>query len=300
MESAERESSEATALDPSVGQALFEDAVDRYLQPELKTRVADGRLAAGTEIYRFQVLRTEAGSEVRLNKEVGGTIMVRPAGEMLSAGQEVTIDDIAGVVGYEPRPEDADAPHLTAFAHGGGWSLAFKLGSGDPRRTDFLTRANEFAATAREAASSGRLGPFVDNAFSACELLAKAELLSSEPTVELMLGKGSHPAVASAYHAWAKLGNTDQRFARLLKRLEELRGPGRYLDRELALERESIDEILHVLEAMEAHVTEAVRGKTLGPELQSQTFIATRPLAAGQLVTTDDVTIFPPKQSTQN
>jgi hypothetical protein len=297
VESAERESSEATALDPGVGQALFADAVDRYLRPELKTRVADGRLATGTEVLRFQVLfRTDGGPEVRVNEEVGGTVSVQPAGAMLSPGQEVAVNDVASVSAYELRPEDAGLPHLTAFAHLGGWSLVFNFGVGHPRRNDFLTRAHEFVATAREAASAGRLGPFVDNAYSACELLAKAELLSSQPTVELVLESGSHGAIATPYHAWAKLGNTDQRFARLLKRLAELRGPGRYLDHDLALERASIDQILDDLTVMEEHVTDAVRGKTVGTEFQEQTFFAKRPLRAGQLVTTEDVTIFPPKK----
>jgi hypothetical protein len=219
------------------------------------------------------------------------------AGRAFSRGDEVTLENVDRVTGYESRPEDAGVPHLTAFAHSGGWSLVFEFGGGHPSRTDFLERAREFLATAQGAAQAGRLGPFVDNAFSACELLAKAELLSSQPSVELVLDSGKHDAIARPYHAWAKLGNTDARFPRLLSRLLELRGPGRYLDRDLTLDADAIREILALLEAMEAHITEVVDGSRRSLKADTQNMIAKRPLRAGQLVTSDDVTIYPLKRS---
>jgi hypothetical protein len=77
-----------------------------------------------------------------------------------------------------------------------------------------------------------------------------------------------HRGIGRAYPAWVKLRN-------------------------FTLERPSIEEILSDLEAMEAHVTAAVEGTRHGPNLNSETFIAKRPLRAGELVTTEDVTIFP-------
>ena len=107
------------SFDPAAaGRALFDEAVRRYIQPELTRRLEDGRLAAGADISRFQVLRPgESRIEVRLNEEVGGTIEVEPSGE---------------VVSYEPRPEDAGVPHVTAFGLAGVWTLSFDFGAGTP------------------------------------------------------------------------------------------------------------------------------------------------------------------------
>lgn len=213
----------------------------------------------------------------------------------LAAGEDVMIEDIAGITGYEPRVEDVGVPHVTAFAHRDGRSLVFEFSSGHPRKTDFLERARQFLITAREAARADRAGPFVDNAFSACELLAKTELLSSQPTVDLVLDRVTHRAVARPYNAWANLGNTDRRYARVLGRLAELRRLGRYVEKELTLEKDDVLEILQTLEAMETHVTRVVERKGRLGGSDAQMFFAKRSIRAGSLVMSDDVTIFPPK-----
>jgi hypothetical protein len=145
---------------------------------------------------------------VRLNREVGGMVTAKAA-RPIEAGEEVAVDDIAGVTAYTPRDEDAEVPHVTAILHRDGWSVAFESGYRDPRRHEHLRAGLEFLAAARDAHAAGRLRAFADNAFSAVELLSKAELLSSAPTIELALGARRHGGVASPYNVWARLGNTD-------------------------------------------------------------------------------------------
>ncbi len=98
---------------------------------------------------------------------------------------------------------------MTGFGHANGWSLSFEFAGGRPSRHDFLARACEFVTTAADALGRGHVGSFLDNAYSATELLAKAELLSAKPTVELVLNSKKHNAVATSYHLWANLGNTE-------------------------------------------------------------------------------------------
>jgi hypothetical protein len=284
-------------LDLDIGQALFDDLLERFVRPEVTRRLDSGRLSVGAPIYRFQVLlHDDSQDEIRLNEEVGGIVDVEPAERVTVAeGDEVSSGQVAAITRYEPRPDDAGVPHLTALSHRGRWSLVFDLGGGHTRRHDFLDRAAEFLATARDAAASGRTGAFLENAFDACELLAKAELLSSRPTMELVVASSTHKAIARPYHAWAKLGNTEARFAQLLARLTELRGAARYPDRELVIEPTLVEEMLETLAAMERHVTDVVEGSEhVG--LRTETLIAKRPLPAGRLVTNDDVTIYPLKQ----
>jgi hypothetical protein len=290
------------SLDSAAGERLFEDILERFVRPELARRLDAGEIAQDTFVYRFQVLlHHDRPVEVRLNRDVRGSAIVEKVTERaFEVGDEVTVEDVAGIASFEPHPEDVGIPHLTGIMHRDGWSLAFEFRSGHPKRHDFLQRGRDFLEAARDAAAADRLGVFVDNGLSACELLAKAELLASQPTVEIVLDKTSHKTIKTTYHAWARLGNTEQRFLQLLERLHELRSAGRYVDRDLVLDPWSVVAILSALDDMLEHVAAAVagdQGDTSSGDA-TQTYIATRALNAGGLVTNDDVKIFPPSLKT--
>ena len=90
--------------------------------------------------------------------------------------------------------------------------MSFDLSRRHPLSDDHLALGRDFAASAREAQAAGRLGVALDCAYSAAELLAKAELLSCSPTIEAALGARKHAGVATPYSLWARLGNTPARF----------------------------------------------------------------------------------------
>jgi hypothetical protein len=259
-------------------------------------RQTNGQLREGTNVYRFQVLLPPDGPvEVRLNDEVGGEALAKAA-RPVKRGQEVTIEDITAIEKYVPRPEDAGIPHVTAFAHRAGWSIAFEFGYRHPRRHDFLRLGHQFAETAREALAAGRVGVALDNAFSATELLAKTELLSCAPTIEAAIAARTHGSVRESYNLWGRLDNTDRRFIDLLNRLSDLRQPARYLGRELRLKPGEPEHLVELLAEMEAHVDVAVTGDASSALPHSYNVIATRDIVAGQLVWAADFTIRPPKK----
>jgi hypothetical protein len=243
-----------------IGSTLFTDIVERFVAPEMTLRETNGESPAGTPVYRFQVLLPpNRPIEVRLNYEVGGDAFAKAA-RPVEMGQKVTTEDIAGIEKYIPRSEDAGIPHVTAFAHRAGWSIAFDFGYRHPRRHDFLALGHQFAESAREALAAGRVGVALYNAFSAAELLAKAELLSCAPTIEAALAARSHGSVRERYNLWGRLESTDRRFVKLLNRLWDLRQPARYLDGELRLKEGEPEELFAVLAEMEAHVDAVATG----------------------------------------
>lgn len=278
-----------------IGATLFQDVLDRYIVAEVERRQETGEWTDDTGLYRFQVLMPPDGeNEVRLNEQVRGTIQA-VATRAIEKGEEVVVEDFSGVKGYEPLPEDAGVPHVTAFLHRDGWSLAFEFSYRHPRRFEHLELATGFAATARDALAADRLNVALDNAFSAVELLAKAELLSCHPTIEAALAASSHGAVATPYSLWARLDNTDPRFVRLLYRLQELRPAGRYLNKALALKDDEPESLLTLLAEMEAHVRRVVEGADTREGPHGFNVIATRDIKAGQLVMRSDFTLRPPK-----
>lgn len=207
----------------------------------------------------------------------------------------MTRADITGISGYQPPPDEADIEHVTAFAHREGWSVAFSFARAHPSRHRCLEKGQEFLAASKDNLAAGRLGPCFDTAFSAAELLAKAELLSCRPTIDLVLDSRKHEAVRSNYHLWAHLGNTDDRFAKLLTRLWELRGAARYLDDERQLSKGEAQKTVMALEAMHAHVSAVVTGQPRG-EGPGFSVYATRPIRGGELVREGDFSVRPPKR----
>lgn len=276
----------STADGMTYGQALFDDMLERFIRPELKRRVEGGDLSSTDTVVRFQLLLPDGVAPIiRLNDEVGGTVTAISTRAM-GAGEEVTVADIGGITAYEPRGEDAGIPHVSAFLHSGGWSLVFQFSQGHSSRFEFLERADQFLATARDALIGGRIAPFFDNAFSACELLAKAELLSGRPTIDLVLNSKSHSAIRSSYSLWAHLGNTDMRYSQLLHRLNDVRDPARYLRGDEDLTEGEAEATLELLGDMREHV----QGRVAGSASDHDRFFvyATRELKAGQLVTEGD------------
>lgn len=273
-----------------IGPSLFEDVVESYVRPEMARRIERHEWRPEEGAYRFQVLWPVGEPvHVRLNDEVGGTALVR-ATRPVESGQIVYAEDISGIAEYTPRPKEADTPHVTAFQHSQGWSMVFGLAYRHPQRHAFLRLGQQFASTAREALAADRGNAALDNAFSAVELLVKAELLSSSPTIEATLTAGSHGRVHELYNLWGRLENTDRRFVRLLNRLQELRSPARYLDGELRLREGEPEALFAVLADMEAYVTAVVAGDTtIAPNRYN--VIATRDINAGTLVTNKDATL---------
>jgi hypothetical protein len=279
---------------PPDGNDLFADVGERFIEPEVARRRADGSFGADERVWRYQVLLPPGEPPVvRLNEEVRGEVLVEVAREM-SVGDEAYLDDIARVAGFEPAPEDRGIPYIAAFAHRSGWTMRYDLSRRHPLADEHLMLGCDFAASAHEAHEAARLGVALDCAYSAAELLAKAELLSCSPTIEAAVGARKHSGVVTPYSLWARLGNTEQRFATLLHRLGQLRGAARYLNGELAADAGQVAELLEQLAEMERHVRGVVTGD---PAYRRQRYqvIATRDIRAGRLARDGDRTIVPPK-----
>lgn len=274
-----------------IGDRLFAEMWNGYVHPELQGRRKDGRWREAEPLYRWQVLLHDASTEVRLNREVRGLLAVKlTAGTTWQAGGDVMLDQLDGVSDYTPSSNDADVPHVTAFLHARGWAVAFEFHRPHPSRHEHLRVALEFLHAARQAFEAGHLHAFVDNAFSTVELLAKTELLSCAPTVDIALNARRHGSVGGPYNVWAHLANTEARFARLLNRLQGLRDPARYLVGDLSLDTDGARELLDELDAMREHVARAVAGDD---HQRGYNVIATRDVRAGTLVKKSDYTLWP-------
>lgn len=90
--------------------------------------------------------------------------------------------------------------------------------------------------------------PFVDNLFSAAELLARSILLSA-PDPEFR-EKATHKAIKSRYNHEYQLGNLDVSHRAAFNKLSDLRGGARYLKGDVSISEAEAQELLDAVRDM--------------------------------------------------
>jgi HEPN domain-containing protein len=204
----------------------LQDIFDLYFGPEIERRKSAGNLIEPFVLRMAQVVFTEDQEpEVRLNDEVRISLIVK-AQRTVQKGDPVYDSDIEEIDSFELDHADADAGHYTAVRWKGGWRILFDFRRNKGRALNFLKRAEEFLSVAEHALSQQFYGPFVDNTFSACELLAKAILITAAGT-ESSRAK-SHRVIHSGINKWSKLGNVNGKFIEVFNKLSDARSSARY------------------------------------------------------------------------
>lgn len=170
------------------------------------------------------------------------------AARAIEKGQPVTEDDIASYKDILLTEDDPNEGHITIVAHKGGWALAFDFRRNAAHIAEHTKAARQFLDAAAWARGNDHSHAFVDNLFSATELMAKG-LLIWMPDETLLKAK-SHSPIKNRLNQERKMGNVDPRFADLLNQLGKLRGSARYLDDNLAISETRMDAMLSVAEEM--------------------------------------------------
>jgi uncharacterized protein (UPF0332 family) len=219
------------ADNPKLGESLLKQALDLWIRPEIERRRKNNKLPNQFTLRAAQiVMNVDAGApQVRFNEEVKAVLKVRlpkPMGRTMEAGETVVLDDGMEVEDIELTDADPNAGHVTLLAKGGQWHIKFDFRYNAERCLETLAIGREFLDGAAASLKKQNLSAFVDNLFSATELMAKAELLLIPD--KKILDRSSHGLVSTKYNSLGKLGNTDQRYVKLLNRLASLRKPARY------------------------------------------------------------------------
>jgi uncharacterized protein (UPF0332 family) len=191
-----------------------------YVEPEVKRRQFRQPIA------QAQVLFFEGKSpEVRLNDEVKISLLVR-APRAIERGEAIAFSEIQQhIEAIELEAEDADAGHFTAVTVNGQWLMTFDFRPNKLSAAKLVNKAEEFCDTAGHALSQQRLGPAIDNLFSAYELAAKARLMTS---AMIKSDAKKHGTIHSGINLWGKLGNVDGEFVKVFNKLSKRREDARY------------------------------------------------------------------------
>jgi hypothetical protein len=272
---------------PESHETLIGDVYRRYVHFVLHARIGAGTWSNDDELRRFVVYLHEP-VVICINDEAHGWSMARSL-RGFRKGEEIHGADLRS--DQVPRPEHR-RPYVGATSTPAGWRAEFDLSRPHPASRTLLATGVEFLATAELAYQGGALRAFVENAFHAAESLAKVELLSYPVVAKELEGSRKHPHVQSVYDLWVRLGNTDPRFPKLLRELQDLRSSATYAAKPFALDERAASEHLKTLRDLAEHARDTDRS-TSGRIVR---FIATRSINAGEQVSLPDLTIRPAKK----
>lgn len=200
---------------------LAADVLNRFVHLVLFARRGNGTWTDESVLERFYVALqadTDVDALVRINDEEDYWSSPRAARD-LDEGKDLTPVDL--VVARMPAPAQSPERYISGVWVDERWRIDVRLNRPHPRRADHLAAAAEFAEAAGTALDRGALRAFRANAFHAAEHLAQAELLSYVPAADLIANARTHRSIRSTYQLWARLENTESRFAKLLQDLDD-------------------------------------------------------------------------------
>lgn len=209
----------------------LKQTLDIFVLPEIKKRRETFILHNDFKLLQFQILfhLTKNSPEIRLNDEC--KIVVEIDGEeykkvMNESNHSLDTKKIKKI--RLDDSEDGNCGHICFFILGDSLLSTYDFRYNKKIVVEHLGRAKEFIDTAEFALEKELFGAFVDNLYSASELIAKADLLLA-PDKEILTSK-SHKSIISKTNRNKNLSNLDSDFAQLLNDLSQLRNSGRYLN----------------------------------------------------------------------
>ncbi|MYF70069.1 MAG: hypothetical protein F4053_06600 [Proteobacteria bacterium] len=212
---------------------LGKDGLDRLLRqaeelwwgPEIERRQRSGSIDEDfTYSFAQALFPPDKAVVVRFNEEVRGMANIR-ASRPIEKGGHVYRSDLDGLEGFDLLEEDLDCGHLTIIRIETGWFVSFNFLRSRALCTSLLRSANDFLDAAQYAIEHHKSGPAVDNLYSACELVSKAQLIL---TSMLDRSSKSHGAIHSKINRSRRLGNVNKDFVGLFNNLSALRPSCRY------------------------------------------------------------------------
>jgi hypothetical protein len=203
----------------------FRQMFNLFFTPEIERRQAAGLLPKPFELQKAQVLFVEGRPpEVRLNDEVTISLLVEVP-RARQPGDAISHEEIKNIGAFELELADSDAGHFTILSWKAEWLILFDFRRNKGNAANLVKRAEEFLTVSEHAFAQKLFGPYIDNLFSACELLAKARLIT---TAGAATSDKSHGSIKSGINQWGRLGNVDGAFVETFNKMSRARWAARY------------------------------------------------------------------------
>ena len=239
-----------TDADSEFSNNVFENFMGLFFQPEITRRKIVGTITEPFSLLAAQVIFFPDGRqpEVRLNEEVSAEIKLKEGIDYDQKDFWPNLDDVKSLKLNEGRFEDCG--HATLVLLKDGYQLTFDFVYNKAVSTNHLKVAKEFLKTAKYALENNLSTSFIDNSFSAVELLAKTNLLLE--TNSVVQGKTNHKAIKVEFNKRQKnaANEFDASVKDVFNQLSDYRGKVRYLNAEVDLDTFDNNKIYNILEKL--------------------------------------------------
>jgi hypothetical protein len=190
----------------------FQNFLDIYIRPEIERRQRRGELPDPFEMRSAQIIFPPDGKKpkIRLNSEVRAIAKLHlKTGVVKNAGDPIYENEADGIEELRlTNEDDPNSGHVTMLMIDNKWVLAFDFLYDKALSLKHINTAKQFIEAAERSFEKKHWSPFVDNLFSAAELLAKAKLLGLWSDSKFRINS-NHKAVQSRFNQFAHMGNTD-------------------------------------------------------------------------------------------
>lgn len=241
----------ASLLDEEANKTFFNHILDLWVRPEMERRAKDNKISQDFVLNSAQVIMYPDGRQtvIRLNDEVKA-ILIAVARRGIKVNERFPLED--GIKDIREIKltdrDDPDAGHLTMLLFDGKWYMSFDFRYNKAKAKEFVESARDFLDNAKFSYEKEKWRPFIDNMFSATELLVVAQLL---PHADSEYSKKQwHQGTEKRYASMVDIGNFKLEYKNTLLELRKLRKQARYHAAKFVFNKEDAVRYLNILEDM--------------------------------------------------
>ena len=247
------------AIEELTGRDIYNDFMELFYNPEINKRKGLGLLNDDFQLLAAQVIFFSDGKPniVRLNEEVSAKVKLKKGLDFQSKDFWPSKEDVISI--HLNENQFLNCGHATLILLKDSYQLSFDLQYNKLVCEEHLNAANEFIKTSKYALDNNFLISFIDNSFSAIELLAKAELLLD--TNRKVLGKTNHKTIKAEFNIKYNKSNINLISAprEIFNQLTDLRSKVRYLEGKVNVGNSRLNEIYVTIVKMYSDLNERVR-----------------------------------------
>ena len=209
-------------LDEEGIKRAFEQAMNVWINPEIKARKKKGWLKDNFELKRAQVIfNPKTRPKIKFNEDVIITAEAKLNRSVIK-GENIRYEDLKTIKKFiVDYPKDTG--HITIFRFLDKWIFVFDARYNQSKIKDFVIASKEFYESAKDDLKKGRLRPLFESCWASAELSSACHFLS--------LGEkySNHNDNLEKFKNWSELGNVDKKNSDVLIRLNKLRKSARYM-----------------------------------------------------------------------
>lgn len=234
----------------------FNNIMEIYFNPEIEKRKQEGLLKDDFELLAAQALifPDERKTIIRFNDEVSANVKIKEGVDKTVTDFFPDCDEVESIDINEE--EFLDCGHIIIIRFKDCFQLKFDFVYNKKTCKNLLNNAFQFLETSKFAFEKNYMNSYIDNAFSAFELMAKANLLFEANTN--INGKTTHKAISTFFNLrYSKSILEDEiELRRIFNKLRIERNNARYLDNEVNF---SNQEILISLQKIEKYYSDLMK-----------------------------------------